>query len=96
MSTNYEDWTDWAGDHPEQAEADLRAKREKDERRADELARKAVKAVMDQHRPNGPYYPIGLLAGEYCKGCRDPWPCETVRLLSEAEEAISEAEDLAA
>jgi hypothetical protein len=27
MSKNYEDWADWAGDHPEQAEAELRAKR---------------------------------------------------------------------
>lgn len=24
MSTNYEDWADWAGDHHEQAEAELR------------------------------------------------------------------------
>lgn len=29
MSNHYEDWADWAGDHPQQAEADLRAEREK-------------------------------------------------------------------
>jgi len=27
MSTKYMDWTDWAGDHHEQVEAELRAKR---------------------------------------------------------------------
>ena len=26
MSSNYEDWADWAGDHPEQVEAERRAK----------------------------------------------------------------------
>jgi hypothetical protein len=31
MGSQYEDWADWAGDHPEQAEADLRAQREKAE-----------------------------------------------------------------
>lgn len=29
MSSLYEDWADWAGDHPEQAEADLREARRK-------------------------------------------------------------------
>jgi hypothetical protein len=29
MSTHYEDWADWAGDHPQEAEADLRAERVK-------------------------------------------------------------------
>jgi hypothetical protein len=29
MSSNYEDWTDWAGDHPEQAEAELRQARKR-------------------------------------------------------------------
>lgn len=28
-----------------------------------------------EHKPNGPYYPIGLLAGESCRLCRKPWPC---------------------
>lgn len=28
MSKHYEDWADWAGDHPEQAEADLRKEAE--------------------------------------------------------------------
>lgn len=31
MSTHYEDWTDWAGDHPQEVEAELRAEREKAE-----------------------------------------------------------------
>jgi hypothetical protein len=29
MAKRYMDWADWAGDHPEQAEAELKAKREK-------------------------------------------------------------------
>jgi hypothetical protein len=29
MTKHYEDWADWAGDHPEQAEADLRRDRER-------------------------------------------------------------------
>jgi len=33
MSTKYEDWTDWAGDHPEQVEADLRERATKLEAR---------------------------------------------------------------
>lgn len=28
------------------------------------------------HEPNGPYYPVGLLGGEYCRKCRKPWPCD--------------------
>ena len=29
--SKYEDWTDWAGDHPQQAEEDLRKERERAE-----------------------------------------------------------------
>jgi hypothetical protein len=31
MAKRYMDWADWAGDHPEQAEAELRAERERAE-----------------------------------------------------------------
>lgn len=35
MSKHYEDWADWAGDHPQQAEEDLRKQREKEAARAE-------------------------------------------------------------
>ena len=35
MTAQYEDWADWAGDHPEQAEADLRRDRERADRKAE-------------------------------------------------------------
>lgn len=88
--SKYEDWADWAGDNSRQAEAELR---EAEQRRADRLARAAVKAIADQHNVDD----IGTkTTGTTVCTCGRQWPCETVRLLSEAEEAISEAEDEAA
>ena len=42
MSTKYEDWTDWAGDHPQEAEEDLRKERE----RAEESFARVIRAGL--------------------------------------------------
>lgn len=47
MTQQYEDWTDWAGDHPEQAEADLRAAAAREERYA-EHRRLAAQTIPDR------------------------------------------------
>lgn len=38
------------------------------------------------HRPNGPYYPTGLLGGEYCVFDRQPWPCPTAKSFPDLQE----------
>lgn len=42
--------------------------------------------MSDEHKPNGPYYPIGLLPGEYCRRCRKPWPCADAETELEKED----------
>ena len=33
------------------------------------------KRRSDEHAPNGAYWPGGLDEAEYCRRCREPWPC---------------------
>lgn len=56
--------------------------------RANRLAREAVKLVMSYHNPS----PVGP-ATTVCTQDGYVWPCPTVADLSEAEEAISVAEE---
>ena len=70
MSAQYEDWADWAGDHPEQAEADLRRDREA----ADRKAEAAIAARLKLVPATGPK--CDTLGHEYSFGiCLD---CEKV------------------
>ena len=56
--------------------------------KADRLAREAVKREAAKHRP-GP----GPVSKLYCRMDAHLWPCSTIQVLSEAEEAITEAEE---
>lgn len=56
---------------------------------ADQLARAAVKNLADIHQPFTHRTINGITI---CRRCFTTWPCETVRIISAAEEAISEDE----
>ena len=56
--------------------------------KANRLAREAVKREASKHKP-GP----GPVSKLYCMLDAHLWPCSTIEALSEAEEAISEAEE---
>lgn len=64
------------------------------DQKADRLARAAVKALSDQHVVSHPRWHQDPC--RTCYHCGLLWPCPTVRILSAAEEAISEAETEAA
>lgn len=55
---------------------------------ANKLAREAVKAVMARHNIHR-----DILGNPKCSECKTTWPCLTVAMLSEADEAISVAEE---
>lgn len=42
------------------------------------------------HRPNGPYYPVGDLGGEYCVLDRQPWPCPTAKSFPDLQSTKTE------
>ena len=57
--------------------------------RANRLAREAIKQIAALHK-------VKRMAAErnwHCRHCLTMWPCPTVSLLQDAEEAISEAEE---
>jgi hypothetical protein len=55
--------------------------------KANRLAREAVTEIAAGHNPSG-------TNGAYCLTCGTRWPCPTVTLVQDAEEAISEAKDV--
>jgi hypothetical protein len=57
--------------------------------RANTLAREAIKAVAELHAVRKMASPRNW----HCSEDLQPWPCATVTIISEAEEAISEAEE---
>ena len=70
MTAQYEDWTDWAGDHPEQAEADLRRDRIRAAaRQGIDLEALEAPDDPDAECEHADAYPNG-----YCADCGEPVP----------------------
>lgn len=57
--------------------------------RANRLAREAIKAVSGLHTVKR----MAAARNWHCSHCLTLWPCPTVSLLQDAEEAIGEAEE---
>jgi hypothetical protein len=58
--------------------------------RANRLAREAIKQIADLHTVKQ----MAAKMNWHCRHCLTMWPCPTISLLSEAEEAINEAEEV--
>lgn len=63
--------------------------------KANRLAREAVKAAAALHNPQSRPYPVPTPAIA-CRTCLETWPCKTITVLGEAEEAIGMADEFEA
>lgn len=57
--------------------------------RANRLARESIKAIASLHKVKR----MAAARNWHCQHCLTMWPCPTISLMQDAEEAISEAEE---
>jgi hypothetical protein len=57
--------------------------------RANRLARESIKAIAGLHKVKR----MAAARNWHCQHCLTMWPCPTVSLMQDAEEAINEAEE---
>jgi len=61
------------------------------EDRANRLSREAIKAIAGLHKVKR----MAAARNWHCQHCLTLWPCPTISILQDAEEAINEAEEAA-